>query len=471
MKTVIFLLALLMMQNVNAKIVLPDIISDNMVLQQNTVVKLWGKANPNQKVSIKASWNNKRIRITAGADGKWLVKLQTPSAGGPYTILFSDNDSKMSIANILIGEVWFCGGQSNMEWPICGNINQPVENSLKTILEADPAMPIRLLTVKRNHSRVELDRCEGKWQLNKPANVSNFSATAYFYGRYLQKILKVPIGLIVSPMGGSRVEAWIDAETLGAYKEFDLSLLQKKEKLKTIPQHTPTVFYNAMVAPIINYTVAGAIWYQGEANRNNTKLYRKLMVSYVEMMRKKWGKALPFYYAQIAPWTYDGIDLTTSAKVRETQMQNLSDIPNCGMAVTMDIGGDNQLHPPKKKEVGERLAYWALANNYGIKGFAFSGPIYKSMEVKKDKIHLKFDYAEKGFCKINNKVATMEIAGDDKIFYPATVSIGQNLSLIVSSNKVPNPIAVRYGFKNLFEGDLFNTAGLPASSFRTDDWE
>ena len=466
----VVLSVLLSVSMLEAKIVLPKILSDNMVLQQKSTVKIWGKSNANGEVSVYSSWNNKITKTVSNSDGRWVLEVKTVKAGGPYLLKISDQDGEITIQNILLGEVWLCSGQSNMQMQITGLYNTDVENAQEVIRNANGS--IRMAHIKQAMSLSPTDDCVVKWEEETAEKVAKSSAVAYFFGKYLQEKLQVPIGLIVSCWGSSLVEAWMDEETASSFKTINLDHLQGKRDNR-YPPYVPVVLYNAMLAPILNYDIKGMIWYQGESNIPKPNLYRELMTSFVEKtIRKGFGsKDMPFYYAQIAPFTYDNYDGkggVKSAKLREVQMWNMQDIPHSGMAVTMDIGALKNIHPPKKKEVGERLAYWALAKTYKQK-IPFSGPIYRSMEVEEDEIILSFDHVGQGFKVKDGTVATMEIAGKDKIFYPAKVSV-KGKKLVVSASKVMNPVAVRYGFKNFFQGDLYNKASLPASSFRTDDW-
>ena len=352
--------------------------------------------------------------------------------------------------------------------PVKGFNNQPINGSNDFILNAKNDQ-IRLFTATRNYSLEPLDDVEGAWSSATPATVAEFSASAYFFGKQLQEIIDVPIGLIHSSWGGSKAEAWMDPGALSTFPEITLP--------EEIPEnrfnHTPTLLYNAMLHPFIGYTMKGVIWYQGESNRLAAKQYETLFPALINLWREQWQQgAFPFYFVQIAPYRYDGDNESSSAFLREAQLNSMLKTENSGMAVTMDIGECDCIHPAEKNLVGKRLAYWALANDYGIEGLSFQGPVFKKMEVTGDsEAKLFFDHMDLGLSFFGNEPQGFEIAGDDKVFHPANVKINGDRTLSVWSEAVPNPVAVRYAFKNCSKGTLYNTAGLPASSFRTDDWE
>lgn len=458
--------------SLQAKVVLPAPFSDNMVLQQQSEARFWGTASPGKKVTIRPSWSSQAITTTADRDGRWQTSVPTPKAGGPYTIELSDGEPLL-LRDVLIGEVWLCSGQSNMEMPMRGFNNQPVTGSTEVIVEAKAATPIRICTVKRATARTPQENCSAEWLQNTPEAVAGASATAYYFALNLQKVLDVPVGIIITCWGGTPVEAWMDRETISEFKEFDLSFLDQKEEIDR-PHYRPSMLYNAMIAPLVPYTIRGFLWYQGEANRMNPSQYQQLMPAFVKMLRERWGKEeLPFYYVQIAPFGYGEPDLMGgSALLREAQMRNLKEIPASGMAVTLDIGNKNCIHPGKKAQVGQRLAWLALVNDYGMKGLEPNGPIYESMSVEGNRACLTFRTSTSTLAPLGNELAGFEVAGADRVFHPATAKIEQGKGrLIVYSNEVQEPVAVRYAFRNYAEASLFNTSGIPASSFRTDDWE
>lgn len=453
-----------------ARVKLPAVLGDHMVLQRETKVNLWGWAAEGKKVTVAPSWDKKVYTATAGRDGKWIATVETPRAGGPYSIVISDGEP-VTIGDILIGEVWLCSGQSNMAMPVRGFDRQPVEGSLDAIIKAKPSLPVRMCTIKTAYSKTPVDDCTAEWNTNTPSSVARTSATAYFFARYVQEALGVPVGIIVSAWGGSKVEAWMDRQTLGAFTEVDLRFLDDTTRVAAAPK-TPCVIFNAMMAPLTNYTIRGMLWYQGESN-SDAALYRRMMAAFVGSLRRQWGQSdFPFYYVQIAPYQSNDADGTSMALIREAQLMGMKDIPGSGMATTLDAGDRTCIHPPKKAVVGERLAYWALAKTYGVTGFNCSGPVYKTMEVKKERALLTFDNAPEGVSPISRELAGFEIAGADRVFHKAHAVVNpKDGRLAVWSENVTAPVAVRYAFHNYAEASLFDSFGIPASSFRTDDWE
>ncbi|WP_080903240.1 sialate O-acetylesterase [Parabacteroides sp. Marseille-P3160] len=447
----------------NASIRFPSVIGDRMVLQRNSTVSLWGWANKGERISVQANWNpDESYSAVASSNGKWEVRVKTPEAGGPYELTFQSANDRKVIKDVLIGEVWVCSGQSNMEMPLKGFISQPVYESNDIIAQSNNPQ-IRLFTVKRNISETPLEDCEGAWILSEPKEVANFSAVAYIYGAYLYKILNVPIGLIHASWGGTPAEAWTDKEILErSFKDIPIQLIEKSK------HRSPAVLYNAMLHPLIPYGIRGVIWYQGEGNRMNPTQYERLFPAMVTNWRQKWGIGeFPFYFVQIAPYRYDSDK--NSAELREAQLKTMLSVPNTGMAVTLDVGEYSTIHPGNKVAVGKRLAYWALAKTYHIEGIEYSGPVYKSMKIEGGEAILDFSFAENGLTSLGKPLEGFSIAGSDKKFYPVKAIIkGKNV--IVSSDSVPQPVAVRYGWDNYVEGYLYNNAGLPASSFRTDTW-
>jgi sialate O-acetylesterase len=656
---------------------LPSVFGDNMVMQQKTEASIWGKAKAGENIEVTSSWGEK-VSVNADVDGKWLEKIKTPAAGGPYEIKVKGKDSEITFKNVLIGEVWVCSGQSNMEMPLVGwPPKDTVKDSEREIKNANYPK-IRLFTVSKAVSMKPRENCKGSWEECSPETAKNFSAMAFFFGKELHKELGIPIGLIHTSWGGTPAEAWTSSEYIGKVDDFfdfasnieklasqedgyikwlsshriitpdnedqsagkgvffndekcslpdfddsgwktmklptlwentelgifdgvvyfrksvnipdswlekDLMLelgpiddidityfngervggyedlgfwavdrkykipsnllkkgnniiavrvvdLQggggiygKEEQMKIYPageanmkpislagdwkyipiaqyregnfyvfgaekndfyttrpafkginQNTPTVLYNAMIAPIVPYGIKGAIWYQGESNVGRDQQYKKLFPAMIENWRAAWKEGnFPFYFVQIAPYIYDGLEDPASAKLREAQMATLSTVPNTGMAVTLDIGNVNNIHPANKHEVGRRLALWALAKDYGKQNLVYSGPVYKSMNIQGCRVTLSFDNIGSGLMAKGDSsgqgiLTGFKVAGADKVFVDAEAYIKGN-TVIVYSKEAYNPVAVRYAFTNGSVASLFNKEGLPASSFRTDDWD
>lgn len=470
---IIAIVLLLTSFQINAKIKLPALFSDNMMLQQKSNAPMWGWASTNANVTIKTSWNAKIYKLKADNLGKWKTELQTPSFGGPFTIEVSEGSEKVVVKNVLIGEVWLCSGQSNMEMPLKGFQGQPVKNGNETIVRSTNSN-IRLITVPRTTVLEPKDDFEGKWETASPKSTANFSATAWYFGSLLQEVLGVPVGLIHVSYGGSSMEAWMNQEML---KDFaSAKIPTKKEELAKDPNRVPTTLFNGMLSPVIGYGIKGCIWYQGESNYERASEYTALMKKMVNSWRGLWNQGdFPFYYAQIAPFNYaqfhpkDNLEKYNSAYLREAQLKATKEIPNSGMAVLMDVGEENNIHPMDKEKGGNRLAFQALAKTYGIEGFEFESPKYKSMEIKDSSVTVSFDNVENGITAYDKEVTGFELAGEDKIFYPAKTVVRRK-SVVLTSDKVAKPVAIRYLFKDFAKAELFSGGGLPVSSFRTDEW-
>ena len=457
-----------------ARVKLPALVGDHMVLQQNSDVHVWGWAGSGRIVTVTTSWDGKTYTSRADINGHWKVSVKTAGAGGPYEVKVDDGDPVI-LRDVMLGEVWVCSGQSNMEMKLNGYIGQPVTGANETVARAGRYPGLRLFTVKKKRSETPLEDVEGSWQVSSPLSAGDFSAVGFHFGRQLNEILDVPVGMICSAWSGSYIEAWMTDGTRPGFK--------------TPPgQHTfPQELYYGMIHPLLDYGIAGWLWYQGESNRIYPADYAALMSRMVGLWREKWERGdLPFYYVQIAPYIYnDGADGVSTAIVRDQQTEALHTIPNTGMAVTLDIGDPYNIHPADKQTVGERLSYWALSETYGLKGIAYRAPEYRSMEVLSDgKVAVRFGYPEEeqqGRLPFDNGLAPwhiefdgFELAGADKVFHPAKATVdkaGRRNSVIVWSEQVSRPVAVRYCWKNYTTGTLFSTMGLPVSSFRSDNWD
>jgi len=468
----ILFIFLFLISALHAEIKLPAIFSDNMLLQQNAQVNLWGKADANKSITIKASWSKTAIKTTADATGNWKATIVTPKADGKtFTLTLSDGKS-LTLKNLLLGELWLCSGQSNMEMPMKGFKNQPVEGSNMDILKSTNPN-LRLFTVKRNSTIETQTDVTGQWQEASPETVKEFSATGYYFGRLLQETLHVPVGLILSAWGGSNVEAWMTEDMLRAFASVKIPKTEADIKEKN---RTPTTLYQAMINPIVGLTIKGIIWYQGESNYDRANLYADMFSTMINGWRKNWAHkdTIPFYYCQIAPYDYaliteKGKEVINSAYLREAQSKVELSVPKTGMAVLLDAGLEKGIHPVKKQVAGERLALLALTKTYGIKGVASESPVYKNIEIHNDTIIVNFDRAPMWIVAKNFESKLFTIAGDDKVFHPAKAWIVRS-KMYVKSEEVKNPVAVRYAFENYVEGDLFSTEGLPVSSFRSDSY-
>lgn len=369
--------------------------------------------------------------------------------------------------NDYLGEVWLCSGQSNMEMPVKGYNNQPVEASNEVILNSYNPY-IRVFTAPRQFSQTAANNVNGYWRYACSENTGSFSATAYFFTKKLQSVLKVPVGLIVNAWGGASVESWMDSSTLATYKKVEIPATMAYNQIHQIH----TILYKSMIHPCKGYTIKGTLWYQGEGNRRNTTEYQALFSLMIQSWREQWQQGnFPFYFVQIAPLGPN--NNITGALLREAQLKTMQSIENTGMAVTLDIGEETVIHPAQKELVGNRLAYWALAKDYNINGIKYCGPVYDKIEkISGDSITVSFKYAEMGLNTFGKPLSDFEIACDDKVFYAAKAVFTKDKRdcITVFSDSVKKPVSVRYAFKNWVKGTLYNIQGLPASSFRTDSW-
>jgi sialate O-acetylesterase len=444
-----------------ANIRLPSVIGSNMVLQQQSKVKLWGWCSPSERIVITPSWSNKSDTVYGTRDANWKIAVQTPAAGGPYTITLKGNNTVV-LENVMIGEVWVCSGQSNMEWSYW--------NKLKDIADELPtaANPnIRFFQIPKATSDYPQDDCPARWMQCDSNTLKSFSAVGYFFGKKLNKELNVPVGLINSSWGGTPAEVWATKESI----ESDPVL---KEAAAKIPQAAwwpflPGKTFNAMIAPFTNFSIAGAIWYQGEGNTTFPNTYSKAFTTMIDSWRKAWEKEFPFYYVQIAPYAYE--TKYAGARIQEQQALSMRH-KNVGMIVISDLINNDpkELHPSNKHDVGYRLANYALGHTYGKNGIAYKSPAYKGMAISKDRITVQFDNVPTGLVAKDKTITELYIAGADKVFHPAQASIDKD-KLVVWSKEVKEPVAVRFAFGNTAIGNLFSKEGLPVVPFRTDDWE
>jgi sialate O-acetylesterase len=441
-----------------ANIVLPNIFNDNMVLQRNATVKLWGWGSANEEVTITTGWDNKTYKTKTDNQANWNIYIQTPAAGGPYTLKFKGYN-EVTINNVMLGEVWLCSGQSNMEFtPAGGLVNADAE-----IAKANYPK-IRFFTVPKITAKTEQINLPGQWQTCTPESMKYFTAVGYFFAQHLQEELKgVPIGIISSSWGGTPAEIWFPAE----YIAKDAVLSAAAAKLTPV-QWGPTEpgrAWNAMINPLAGFKMAGALWYQGESNVGSN-VYDKTLGGLITSWRQAWADDLPFYFVQIAPYKYGGNN-TGGVVIRDAQRKVLNEIPKTAMVVISDISTPDDLHPKDKKPVGYRLANIALNNIYGVNKGIVSGPLFKEIKVKDKKLTVYFDNA----AGLHFKAAPstlFEIAGADGVYHSATTKI-VNETVVLSSKEVPKPTAVRFAWHDYDQGDLFNSAMLPASSFSSEN--
>jgi sialate O-acetylesterase len=422
-------------------------------------VKLWGWCGPAEKITIKTSWDTITYKTSGGSSAKWMVKIKTPAAGGPYIITINES---LHLEDVLIGETWICSGQSNMEWS--------GDQGLKQCLDEMPNatnQKIRLFYVPKSTSEFPQDDCAGSWKVCSPEEMKHFSAVGYFFGKKLQQELNVPVGLINSNWGGTAAEVWTPKNEVKS--DPDLSLASQKVNPTDWWPNLPGYAYNAMIYPLTNFEIAGAIWYQGESNVSTYTTYKQLFSKMIASWRRAWQKEFPFYFVQIAPFSGYG-DHNLCALQRETMTKGLS-IPKTGMAVIPDLVDDlKNIHPANKIDVSARLANIALAETYGKTGLIYKYPMYREMKNEKDKIRILFDNADNGLMAKDKTITEVYIAGADKQFQPAMAKIDGN-TLVVWNKAIKEPVAVRFGFTNTAIPNLFSKEGLPVNLFRTDNWD
>jgi sialate O-acetylesterase len=447
--------------NSNAQLRLPAILSSGMVLQQYDSVYLWGWANPDEPVTIKTSWNNQDYKLKGLNTGKWKIKISTPAAGGPYIITVKGWGEPIVLSDVLIGEVWVCSGQSNMEWSY-NNGEKDIPKELATCYNKG----IRFFHIPRSSSDYPQEDVHAQWKVCDSNSLKSFSAVGYFFGKKLNSELNIPIGLINASWGGTSAESWTPAEVI----HNDPELNKAANILTEVPWGPvkPGKNYNGIISPITSYSIAGAIWYQGEANVPNGETYNKLLSAMIDSWRALFRKQFPFYLVQIAPFTYGRP--FEGAIVQEQQIKMLQH-SNTGVVIVTDlIDSVSNIHPTHKKEVGNRLANWALAETYHKTGIAYKNPLFKSMEIKKNKIILSFDNADNGLMAKDKIITGFYMCGNNKEWLPADVMIDNN-KIILSNKKISNPQQVRYGFGNGLVGNIFSKEGLPLIPFRTDNWK
>jgi sialate O-acetylesterase len=457
--------------------------SEGMVLQQKSDVVIWGTADKGEKVAV--SFRGKKANTTADDSGKWLVHIPSGEAGGPFDMTIAGKNT-IAYKNVLVGEVWVCSGQSNMEWTVGGC--DKTDKEYATSAKANPML--RVFNVAKSPQGAPLAETKGKWTEAAPNTVLGFTAAGYFFGRNLQENMKVPVGLIHTSWGGTRIETWMSK-----------AALEKAGVIEKAPDkigaNTASALYNGMIHPILNYRVKGAIWYQGESNTGKAYQYRTLHPGMIESWRAEFKNPdLAFYFVQLAPFT--AVSKTPGesswAELREAQLLTLK-LKNTGMAVITDFGNEYDIHPAPKRPVGDRLALAARAQTYGEK-IEYSGPQYRALKVEGNKAILSFGHANGLVAK--DLVPTMErknkdgsiaaawrvkegaastaklvgftVCGKDRKFYPAQAVIAGD-TVVVSCEQVAEPVAVRYGWANHPVCNLYNGAGLPASPFRTDDFQ
>jgi sialate O-acetylesterase len=443
-----------------AQLRLPAIISSGMVLQQNDSANLWGWGNPAEKILVTTSWNGKTDTATVNNRANWKMKVKTPTAGGPYTITLKGNNT-IVLNDVMIGEVWVCSGQSNMERNYWNGLKD-IKDELATCYNTN----IRFFHIPKTTANHPQDDVKAEWKVCDSNSLKSFSAVGYFFGKKLNKELNVPVGLINSSWSGTPAEVWTPEYIFDNDEELRLSAA-RLQSFRWWPNHDG-LCYNAMIDPITKFNIAGAIWYQGESNIGNNDKYYKLFTTMIKSWREAWKKDFPFYYVQIAPYKYGSNNVGALIQEAQTKAMNF---PNTGMVVVADLVDDvNDIHPSNKHDVGYRLANWALAETYKQKGLVYKSPVYKSKTTNKNKITLSFDNVPKGF-KDNNAIEGFTIFDlKTEHWFPAQAKIEKD-KIIVWNDSVTEPAQVRYAFGNTIIGNVFSKEGLPLCPFRTDNWD
>lgn len=463
-----------------------ELYSDNMVLQHGQSLDIHGKADAGEKVTVKIA--GQKVRTVAGTNGKWSVTLRPLKAGGPYTLSISTGKQELIYKEVLAGEVWLCSGQSNMEF----RLNQSATGKRDIPQASNDRIRLFDMKARWRTDAVEWDASvldslnhlqyftDTSWEVCSPETAGRFSAIAYYFGKMLQDSLKVPVGLICNAIGGSPAEAWVDRRTLEyefpailrnwTQNDFiqdwvrgraALNVKKSSHKFQRHP-YEPCYLYESGILPLQQYAVKGILWYQGESNAHNKDAHEKLFKLLIQSWRKNWNNAeLPFYFVQLS-----SLNRPSWPWFRDSQRRLMNEIPNTGMAVCTDCGDSLDVHPTRKQEVGERLARWALSETYGY-DMVPSGPLYKSVTFDKSVATVSFDYVEGMKPSEGTELRTFEIAGEDRVFYPAKAVVEGN-QVKVWSERVKEPKVVRYGWQPFTRANLVNGEGLPASTFRTD---
>ena len=485
---------------------LPALIGDNMVLQQGRQVTIWGTADAGEEVTVRLS--KEKQTATADSTGRWKVELGPLKAGGPWEMTVVGKNS-VTLHNVLVGEVWLCSGQSNMEFALEGRpgVLGGVMNAGQEVAAADYPR-LRLFRVEKAVAGKPQSEVHGQWVVTNPETVEHVSAVGYFFGRDLHRALKVPVGMIDASRGGTPAEAWMSDGVLEADPDLKVVAESWQQRIAAFPQAlelykrklweweqsaeeaeasgkpVPPMpaapqdprshrwrdagLWNGMIAPLTSYTIAGNIWYQGESNTDSPYQYRKVFAELIQSWRRAWGEVdFPFLFVQLASFTAVGGPPDSWAVLRESQEKALA-LPKTGMAVTIDIGDSHDIHPKNKQEVGHRLALAAEGIVYGRK-VEYMGPTLKSFRIERGAIHLRFRHLGGGLVARGGPLVGFQITGQDEKFFPAEAKIAGN-DVILSSPRVPQPVAARYAWANDPQCNLYNQAGLPAPPFRTDDW-
>lgn len=494
--TVLSLIAFCFATVVHADVSLAGLFQDNLVFQRDRPVPIWGRADPGERVTV--TFAGQEVSTSTPADGRWILYLDPLETRSEPAEMIVTGNNRLAVNNILVGEVWLCSGQSNMAWLVKNS-----DHAKEEMAGADYPQ-IRVFTVEKEVSKTPTDALKGSWIQSRPATAGNFTAVGYFFARDIHRKLGVPVGIIHSSWGGTPVEAWMSPAALASDPAFEIVFKRWKEAMEAYPDRKaaydkelvawteeqaaakaegkpfsktkalpprdpesrdlPSGLFNAMINPVLPYSIRGVLWYQGENNGPRATEYHKLFAAMITYWRAHFGQGdFPFYWVQLANYKTP----QDWALLREAQTQTLS-LPETGQAVAIDIGNPDDIHPRNKQEVARRLALMAKARVYGIPGDD-SGPMFQSAEREKNGIRVRFSHAVTGLIARDRPLQSFELAGRDKIFWPADAEIDGD-TVMVTSREVKEPIEVRYAWSSSPIANLYNGAGLPAVPFRSDDW-
>lgn len=458
-------------------------ISDHMVVQQKAETPVWGWGEPGAKVKVKPSWGKASYSAVVGKDSLWKVSVSTPAAGGPFSIDIASGKEKITVSDVLSGEVWIFSGQSNMDMPLKGYGVQYVEGMTEEIISSPRyAGKVRMFRSKRPASETpQKDIPETSWQVVAGNNAAWLSAIAWFFATRLTDAIGVPVGVIDSSWGGSKIEPYMTAQAVREAVEGKIpeskfkEIMARENQPKKAPKQVATT-WNSRMLPLAGYTARGFIWYQGEANLND-RFYDRLQAGMVKLWREAWGdkeNSMPFMFATIAPYSYSDSPKPRRAFFVENQLNSLKLIPNSYAAITESIGDENCIHPAKKREVAQQFLLYALEKVYGMEmGIPAGYPCPSGYKFEGAEVTVSFDNVANGLGRVGHRtVRGFELAGEDKVFHAADAEIEKgNRSIRVTSVDVPAPVAVRYNFHNYAEGNLENSYGIPVPCFRSDNWK
>lgn len=464
---------LLVTMGVSAKVRLPHILGDGMILQQNSDVRLWGWGRPGATVRVTTSWQKNMATVRVGSNGKFMLTVHTPKAGyKPLSITFDDGE-KTTLHNVLSGEVWVCAGQSNMEMPMKGFSNCPVEGYQQEMITAAQYNGIRYVKIPPVMRMKPMDDADCSWRTISPKTIGDCSAVGYFFAKTVTQALRIPVGLILANKGGTRVESWLDEANLKAHTQESLDSMTNVHRFK-YDYHRPLVWGNGIFAPILNYTVKGILFYQGCSNVGDKgNSYSERLKLLVEQWRRDFRLGeLPFYFVQIAPYYYGNVNGLDGALLREQQFRAQRMIPNSELVCTNDLvkpWETKQIHPMMKKQVGQRLAFIALNRNYGMDYIMYKSPQFKDLRISNDTCYVRLANDYDAISRYED-MQGFEVAGEDRVFHKADAYYFGGQGIAITCPEVKKPVAVRYAFRNFLTGNVANGAGLPLFPFRTDNW-